>query len=259
EVLVEGRGMLDAGPDSFGQVASVGIVPDLVSGAEDVQRVLSLEHLLSEIGNDVRHGELHIAAIDVVIMQGPLLSDADAVEWPDDGVGELVLFPRALHEVLGGKLLEAVGRTRRRATLFRALGSWILRRALEDHAGRHHRDLLQFVVFVGMEGGVEGGGGDALVFRQQVVGELMEIADAADHRGASDKVVAVGKKFLQQVNVLAVGFDEFITRMFVVGLLHPTVLAEVVEAYDVVTGLEEFFDQITADKTGRTSYQYLHE
>src|SRR5271166_3778817 len=125
--------MLDAGPDSFGQVAAVGIVTDLVSGAQDVQRVLPLEHLLSEIGDDVRHSELHIAAIDVVIMQGPLLSDADTVEWPDDGVGELVLFPRAFDEILGGKLLKAVGGTRRRATLLRALGSWILRGALEDH------------------------------------------------------------------------------------------------------------------------------
>src|SRR5271166_6654313 len=125
--------MLDACPDSFGQVASVGIVADLVSGTEDVQRILSLEHLLSEIGDDVRHGELHVAAIDVMIMQGPLLSDADAVERPDDGVGELVLFPRTLDEILSRKLLEAVGGTRRRATLLRALGSWILRGALEDH------------------------------------------------------------------------------------------------------------------------------
>src|SRR5208337_4711794 len=146
EVLIEGRGVLDAGPDSLGQVAAIGVVPDLVAGAQNVQRVLPLEYLLSEIGDNVRHGELHIAAIDVVIVQGPLLSDADAVEWPDDGVRELVLLPRALDEVLGRKLLEAVGGTRRRATLLRALGSWVLRGALEDHAGRHYRDLLQLVV-----------------------------------------------------------------------------------------------------------------
>ena len=31
-------------------------------------------------------------------------------------------------------------------------------------------------------GGVEGGGSDALVLGQQVVGELVEVADPADHR-----------------------------------------------------------------------------
>ena len=93
----------------------------------------------------------------------------------------------------------------------------------------------------------------------KIVGELVKVADAANHGGGGDKVIAVGKQVLQQVNVLAVGFDELVMRVVVVGLFHPSVLAEVVEAYDFITGLQKFFDQITADKTGRTSYQHFHE
>ena len=65
---------------------------------------------------------------------------------PHDGVRQAVLFPCALREIFGRQLLEAVGRARRRAASLRAFGSRIFRGALEDHAGRHHRDLLQLGV-----------------------------------------------------------------------------------------------------------------
>src|SRR5271166_2054861 len=51
EVLVESCEMLDADSDTLGQVAAIGVVPHLVAGAKNMQRVLSLEHLLGEIGD----------------------------------------------------------------------------------------------------------------------------------------------------------------------------------------------------------------
>ncbi len=47
--------------DALGQVAAVGVVPDLVALAEDVQRVLALDDLLHEVGHDVAHGQLDVA------------------------------------------------------------------------------------------------------------------------------------------------------------------------------------------------------
>ena len=49
-----------------GQVAAVRVVPDLLAVAEDVQRVLTLDHLLHEVGHDVAHRELDVAALDDV-------------------------------------------------------------------------------------------------------------------------------------------------------------------------------------------------
>ena len=47
--------------DAPGEVAAVGVVPHLVAVAEDVQRVLALEHLLHQVGDDVAHRQLHVA------------------------------------------------------------------------------------------------------------------------------------------------------------------------------------------------------
>ena len=115
-------GRLDRQADAPGQVAAVGVVADLAAVAEDVQRVLALEHLLHEVGDDVAHRQLDVAAHDVRVADGPPLADADAVERADDRVGQPVLLPGALGEVLGRELLEAVGRERRRAAALLALG-----------------------------------------------------------------------------------------------------------------------------------------
>ena len=42
------------------EIAAVGVVPHLLARAENVQRVLALEHLLHEVGHDVAHGELDV-------------------------------------------------------------------------------------------------------------------------------------------------------------------------------------------------------
>ena len=90
------------------EVAAVRVVPDLASVAEDVQRVLVLEHLLAQVGNDVAHRQLHVAAHHLVVAQRAPLADAHAVERTDDRVRQAVLLVRALREVLGRQLLEAV-------------------------------------------------------------------------------------------------------------------------------------------------------
>src|SRR5208337_1526052 len=113
--------MLHAGSNPFGQVATIGVVPHLLSGAENVERVLSFQYLLCQVGHYVRHGELHVSAIDIMIVKGPLLSHPNTIKWPGDGIWQLVLFPCALDEILGCQFLEPIGRPRWRAAL---LGSF---------------------------------------------------------------------------------------------------------------------------------------
>ena len=74
-----------------GQVATVGVVADLVAVAEDVERVLALEDLLDEVRHHVAHGQLDVAAKDFDVAQRPPFADPDAVERPDDRVGQPVL------------------------------------------------------------------------------------------------------------------------------------------------------------------------
>ena len=179
-----GGGRFHRQADAVGQVAAVGVVAHLGPVAEDVQRVLALEHLLDEVGHDVAHRQLDVAAHDLGVAQRPALADADAVERPQDRVRQLVLLPRALA----------------RSTRWRASGS----RRSSSAAGevscapsgrREDRrrfsktiELEMTMIFLqapvrgGADGGVEGRGGDPLVLGQQVVGELVEVADAADHR-----------------------------------------------------------------------------
>src|ERR1039457_603184 len=109
-------------------------MPDLISRTENVKGVLALEYLLRQVGYYMRHGQLHIAAVDVMVMQCPLFSNADAIKRTHDGIRQLVLLPRPLNKILGGQLLESVGRTRRGAAVLGAFGSGILRSTLEHHA-----------------------------------------------------------------------------------------------------------------------------
>ena len=91
---------------------------------------------------------------------------------------------------------------------------------------------------------------DPLVLGEQVVGELVEVADPADHRGGRDDLVAVRRELAHQLRVLGVALDEPVARMVVVRLGQPAVLAEVVEPDDVVAGLEELRDEIAVDEPG---------
>jgi hypothetical protein len=87
-------GWKHAGDDSLGQIAAVGVAADLLSRAEDMQRGLALEDFLDQVGDDVAHGQLDVAAGDVLVAQGAALADADAIERPADRVREACIAPR---------------------------------------------------------------------------------------------------------------------------------------------------------------------
>src|ERR1022692_4555293 len=192
EILIDRTGMFQANFYSLGQIAAIRVVANLISRTENVEGILALEHFLRQIGHHMRHRQLHIAAINVMVMQRPLFSNADAIKRTHNGVRQLVLLPRPLNKILSRQLLKSVRRTRRGAAVLGAFGGGVFRGALEHHARRHHGYLLQLLVLMSIDGGIEGGGGDAFILRQQIVGELVEVADASDHRGGRDKVITVG-------------------------------------------------------------------
>ena len=242
----------------MGEVAAVGVVADLVARPEDVERVLALEDLEHEVRHDVAQRELDVAAHDVRVADGPALADADAVERTDDGVRQLELLPGALGEVLRGELLEAVGRDRRRRGQLGAFGRREGRRRLVDHRAADDDDPLEAPGAMGGDGGVEGRREDALVLGQQVVGEFVEVADPADHRGGRDDLVAVGDELAHERGVLGVALDEPVARMVVVRLREPAVLAEVVEPDDLVAGLEQLRDEVAVDEPGGAGDEDAH-
>ena len=68
----------------------------------------------------------------------------------------------------------------------------------------------------------------------------MEVADPADHRGGGDDLVAVGGELAQQGDILRVALDEAVARMRRRSSSRGrAVLAEVVDADDLVAGLEQ--------------------
>src|SRR6478672_9618417 len=103
---------------------------------------------------------------------------------------------------------------------------------------------------MGRDGPVEGGGEDPLVLGQQVVRELVEVADPTDHGRGGDDLVAVRCELAHEPGVLGVTLHEPVARVVVVRLGQPAVLAEVVEPDDVVTRLEELRDEIAVDEPG---------
>jgi hypothetical protein len=61
---------------------------------------------------------------------------------------------------------------------------------------------------VGVDGGVEARGHDALVLGQEVVGVLVEVADPTDHGRPEQRVVAVCEQLLQELDVLRFALHE---------------------------------------------------
>src|ERR1035437_3610745 len=93
EVMVDGSRMFQTDSYSLSQIATVRVVPDLISRTENVEGILALEYLLRQIGYHMRHCELHIAAINVAVMQRPLFSYAYAIKRTHDGIRQPVLLP----------------------------------------------------------------------------------------------------------------------------------------------------------------------
>jgi hypothetical protein len=98
------------------------------------------------------------------------------------------------------------------------------------------------------ECGVEGGGADALVFREQVVGELVEIRDPPDHRGSRNELVAVGRELGQEWRVFGVALDEVVARVAVKAAFERPVLGVVVDADDLVAGVEQVGDEVAGNE-----------
>ena len=252
EVLVA-RGVLrHALDDSCGQVAAVGVVPHLVAGAEDVQRILALDHLLHQVRHDVAHRELDVAGAHLDVAERPPLTDTDTVERPHDRVRQLVLVPGRLREVLDGQLLEAVRRQRRRDRPLVTLHRGPVVRRLVDHRAGQVGDLAEAAGAVGGDRGVALGGHDPLVGGKQVVRVGVEVGDPADQRRAGNHVVAVGQEPGDQVDVAGVALGEVVVGVVVVGLLHGAVLRVVVEAAHGVPAPEQLLDDVAADEAGRT-------
>jgi hypothetical protein len=78
----------------------------------------------------------------------------------------------------------------------------------------------------------------------------VEIGDAADHRRPSDELVAVGGELGQQLRVLGVALDKSVARVSVEAALDRSVLAEVVDADDLVAGPQEVGYEVSADEPG---------
>src|SRR5436305_11339372 len=105
---------------------------------------------------------------------------------------------------------------------------------------------------------VERRGKDAFVLREQVVGELVEVADSANHRRGRDDLVGIRCELGHELDVLDVALDEPIPRVVVVRLRQRAVLTEVVDANDLVPGLEQLRDEVAVDEPGRAGDQDLH-
>ena len=111
----------------------------------------------------------------------------------------------------------------------------------------------------GIDGGVEGGRQDALVFGQQVVGKFVEVADPADHGGAGDDLVATQRELAEQVHVLGVALHQLIAGIAVIAALDGTVFAEVVDADNLVLVAQELGHQVAGDEAGRAGDEHLHK
>ena len=61
---------------------------------------------------------------------------------------------------------------------------------------------------------------------------------------------SIGHKLFQQANVFGIALDEGIARMGIIGLFCPAILAEIIQPNDFMVGVEQFLNEITANKTG---------
>ena len=106
--------------------------------------------------------------------------------------------------------------------------------------------------------GVEHGGGETFILREQVVSEFMEIADAADARRPRDDLIHVAHQFTEQACILGVALNEAVRRMLQRLLMNRAVFGEIIEADDLMTGVEQLFHEIAADEAGGAGDEDFH-
>src|SRR5438309_3276963 len=102
---------------------------------------------------------------------------------------------------------------------------------------------------MGSNGRIEHRRGEPLILGKQIVSILMKVADAADSRGASDNLSHVAHQLGKKRSILGVALNEAITRMPRRSRTQWPVLGEVVQSDNLMAGLQQFLDQITADET----------
>ena len=189
---------------------------DLVAGSENVKRILPLEYLLNQVRNHMAHRHPDVSAGNDLVAKRPFLSDADAVERTDDRIRKPVLFPGALSEIFAREFLESVSGKRRRTFVLIPLPARKGIGAFKNHTGAEHVDFLQMMVFFRPNRGIECRRDDPLVFRQQIVGELVEIGDSPDHGGGSENLIAFADQFPHQFFILDVTLDKMVIGVMVV-------------------------------------------
>src|SRR5258708_5056111 len=99
-----------------------------------MERILTLENFLNQVGHDMGHGKLDVSGHYLVVTHCPSLPNPDTVKWPHDCEREAVLKPGALGKVLTGELLKPIRALRRRRGKLCAFRGWINIRGLKHHA-----------------------------------------------------------------------------------------------------------------------------
>src|SRR5207253_11502485 len=88
--------------------------------------------------------------------------------------------------------------------------------------------------------------------------ELVEVRDAADHRGAGDDMVAASRELGQERRILGVAFDQAVPRVVVEGAPDRAVLAEVIDPDHLVAGVQQLGDEVPADESRCASDESFH-
>ena len=125
-----------------------------------------------------------------------------------------ILFPGSLGEIFTREFLESVSGKRRRTFVLIPLPARKGIGAFKNHTGAEHVDFLQTVVFFRPDRGIECRRDDPLVFRQQIVGELVKIGDSPDH--GAENLIAFADQFPHQFFILDVPLDKMVIGVMVV-------------------------------------------
>src|SRR5712691_3829699 len=100
--------MLHRAHDAPRDISPVRVMADLSSVAQDVQRILTFQHLLNKVRDYMAHRERHVPTKNLDVSEGPLLSDTNTIERSHDRIREPVLAKRSACEILDRKLLKTV-------------------------------------------------------------------------------------------------------------------------------------------------------
>ncbi len=112
------------------------------------------------------HGQLDVPAEDLFLAERFPLANAHAVEWPNDRVGQPILFPGALGKIFSRQFLEAIGRAGRRTAALFTFGCGPGADIFKHHGRADDVNFFQSATAVGFNGSIESGRGDAFILGQ---------------------------------------------------------------------------------------------